>query len=450
MKFKILCLFVLLNSFIGSIEAKTKEHVKSTDAVLISKQPMIPYGEVSSVNMITTAVTIENGDVWVWGYRGGAEQGNGRKKVNKKDKPARVEYFAKYGIKIDHVAGGAYHIIALDDKGDVWGWGQNWAFHADGGVCQDKGYVDTPCRIIEGKQVIQIGAGEYTGIALTKSGEVYVWGKNTYGEGATGDRDSPVPLHQIPQQYFNGRKVVLIGTAYQGGYAINDVGEVFGWGDDQEDSFGIPQSSRHVYQVRPVQLGITTSGQRIDYICGGEGYTEYLTDDGNVYGMGRVAALGKGGDVLNGSAKTAQPVLILNNVKTLYCRWRGSTALTHDGKLYTWGNAKSGEVENVEDIVVEGDESDPNDGNNGEKDILGSKPIRRNFNGNVITKLDGGKHHLIYWTDESKGYGVGYGHLIKFNPNNSNNEIWPGRELIWVADAMREVYGSDYKIGRGK
>lgn len=445
MKNKIFFCFIIFNFFLGTVSA-------ATDTEMYSKSPAFPYGHVGGVNMIDTNVTIENGDVWIWAYRGSGQQGNGKMVVANTRKPARVETFPKLGLQIVQAAAGAYHIIVLDNKGDVWGWGQNGYWEAGGGVC-NQGYVLTPCRILTGKNVVQIGAGEYISIALTEEGEVYTWGHGDYGALGSNIKKAKVPVQKLN---FNNLKITMIGAAYEGGYAIDEKGNVWGWGDDEHDSFGITHPKQHEYRWLPIQLPIKISGSKIDYICGGDAFTEYLTSTGDVYGMGLISKIGQGyrddsgrdeaidehnkeygGEELIAlqeddktpldpkATRSAQPLYIMSGVKTLYCRYNGTIALTHDGKIYTWGSTGG----------------DPNH-------MYGAKPYLRQTNG-TITKIDGGKHHIMYWNDEGKVYGVGYGAAHKFDLGSVTSVDWPGKEIKFATDAMKAVYGQDYVPGQG-
>ena len=399
---------------IFSVFATGKEKV--TDFELGVTLSMAPYGGVGGVNMIDTSITIENGDIWIWGFRNAGISGLGHNAHNETYPPQRVQKFLDEKISITQAVGGAYHILALDDKGDVWGWGQNGYLEAGAYVCR-AAYINTPCRILKGQSVIQIGAGEYVSMALTKSGEVYTWGHSIYGQTGNGTKRAGNGIQKIPQEYFNNQPVVLIGAAYEGGYAVNASGQVFGWGDDQHNSFGYENSNEHEYRARPVPLNIQVDGSKIDYICGGEGFTEYLLDNGEVWGMGLNSQLGRG------SGKTAKPVKIMSNVKTLYCRYAGSIAITFDNDIYTWG---------TEDY-----------------EMGGTSPIQRNHHKN-ITKVDGGKHHIIYWTDKGDVYGVGYGAAHKLNKTNSDNVQWPGNKMDFVIDEMKKAYGKDFIPGQGQ
>ncbi|WP_392560899.1 hypothetical protein RHO12_06750 [Orbus sturtevantii] len=411
--------FLLINLFITGAYART-------DATLLSTKTASAGGSSSRTNTVNSGAIIENGDVWVWGYRDGGISGN-QYFLLEWDKPERVSYFVSQGKKIIQIAGGVQHFIALDMNGDVWGWGHNGYNQADGGQCGSKATTNSPCQVLQGKDVIQIHAGEYVSYALTKNGEVYTWGHSSHGEVGNGTLKATNNVYQIPQNYFNNKKVVLIGAAYEGGYAINKDGEIFGWGDEQANSFGYDTTP--VYQrsvLTPKKLNISIDGKNITYICGGEGFTEYLTENGDVYGIGELSRIGQGVSP-SSHERTATPVKIMSDVQDLYCRYAGSTAVRNNDSthIYTWGS----------------------NGSNDPYFIYGSTPQKRIINGKLV-RLDGGKDNLYYLNDNGEYYGVGYGGGNKFAHHSNTNIDWPGKRIDFLDDAVKEVYGQDYIIGQ--
>lgn len=416
MKKKII-LLMLVNLLITPAIAKT-------DAVLVNTKTILS-GKVGETNSVDTGITIENGDIWIWGFRGSGQQGNGQTGVSVVSKPARVETFVKKGLKIIQSAAGIYHIIALDDKGDVWGWGQNGYSEAGGKVCTS-GYINEPCQILKGKKIIQIGAGEYMSYALSKDGDMYAWGHSPYGQVPTGAVSASIGVYQIPRSDFNNKPIVMMGAAYENGYAVNSDGEIYGWGDEENNAFGYDNKQTHIYVLKPKLLNFGTYGKDIDFICGGNAFTEILTSDGTVYGLGTLSMLGQDYKYNDANSKTTDtPVKILSDVRSLYCRFAGSLAFTVDKDLYTWGSNLSNDPYN----------------------IYGQIPTKRNYHKN-ITKIDGAKESLYYWTDQGVGYGIGYGAGFKFSQSSAANVDWPGKELTFVIDAMKEVYGKDYIVGQ--
>ncbi|MWP48321.1 MULTISPECIES: hypothetical protein [unclassified Gilliamella] len=396
-----------------------------SDAVLFSIKSGLQIPTAS--NSAYTGITIENGDLWIWGYRDLGLQGNGVYTVSSSAPPARVKSFVEKGLSITQVATGIAHIIALDDQGNVWGWGQNGYQEAAGG--KYKGYPTSPVLVLENKDVIMINAGEYTSYALTRSGEVYSWGYNLYGQAGQGTKRSIVGVNRIAQKYFNNRPVVLIGAAYESGYAINDNGEVFAWGDEESNAFGFENISAHVFDFQPKQItNLPVDGKNIAQITGGNRFTTFVTSSADVYSMGAANHIGIGCDSHNDARcerGIKDPQLITGNVGMLYCRYAGCIATTKSNKISVWG-VTAGAFNHI---------------------IYEATPTIKSHIGN-LTKVDGGKESLLYWNDEGKVFGVGFPGTNKFRSGTGPVD-WPGVELKFVTDEMKKVYGEDYIPGQG-
>ena len=74
------------------------------------------------------------------------------------------------------MAAGAYHGLAVDRDGGVWGWGANIAGQLGLGT-QDDTPHPTPARIPDLGGIRAVAAGEYHSLALTGDGTVLGWGQ---------------------------------------------------------------------------------------------------------------------------------------------------------------------------------------------------------------------------------------------------------------------------------
>jgi regulator of chromosome condensation len=88
--------------------------------------------------------------------------------------------------KIVHIACGDYHGFAIAEDGHVWSWGVN--NYCETGVPENAGADDasilTP-RVVHslgGKNVTSIAGGTHHNIAITKDGQVLVWGRCDGGQ----------------------------------------------------------------------------------------------------------------------------------------------------------------------------------------------------------------------------------------------------------------------------
>lgn len=361
---------------------------------MIKKKPALFRG-----SLITTGATIsDNGEVLVWGFRGSGQQGNGKLSVSSNSNPAKVE-----GLNnIVQLTGGAYHLIALDANGDLWGWGQSG--YGETGCKPNTGiYVTIPCKVLN--NIVQATAGEYFTIALSNDGKVYAFGHNLYGQlgdGSSKNSQTPVLVN------LNGEKARLIGGAYEGAFAVTENNRVYAWGDNEASGLGFKGTNYGVQKIIRTPTHITNLDQyasKIVYIAGGNGWGEALLDDGRVIGWGVQASLGQG--TIKTSLSSADPIVILDNVKSLFARYAGSIALTNDGAIYTWGQTEGSAF----------------------KTIYGESVTKRIEN-KAIVEIGGGKEHIFYKTESGDLYGVGYNDLYKLNLNKLGGVAdWEGERV---------------------
>lgn len=357
------------------------------------------YPDMAQGGLLTTGSAIKEGNVWVWGFRGSSQQGNGTMVVSSNKAPAKVNSLTN----IIGLTGGAYHLIALDNDGNVYGWGQS-GYGETGCKPTQSIYVSTPCNVI--KNIVQIGAGEYFSVALDVDGKVWTWGHNLYGQlGNGGNKNSQTPIAVD----LNGEKARLIGGAYEGAFAVTEEGHVWAWGDNEASGLGFQGSIYGVQKIIRTPTRVPKLDQyadRMTYIAGGNGWGEALLDDGTVIGWGLHAALGQGTTKTNISSP--EPVVVMKNVAQLYARYVGSIALTEDGKIYTWGQT----------------------GGSAFPMIYGASPTLRTPHANdPVVSVGGGKEHVFYQTESGAMYGVGYNDLYKIDQTKCCAPIinWPGK-----------------------
>ncbi len=97
--------------------------------------------------------------------------------------PSESELLELYsnGTQVVQVAAGGRHTLVLKDDGTVWAWGDNSFGQLGNGTNVSS---TTPVEVIglRGIFIEQIQAGENHSLALDDIGNVYSWGDNTYGQ----------------------------------------------------------------------------------------------------------------------------------------------------------------------------------------------------------------------------------------------------------------------------
>ncbi|XP_047528623.1 probable E3 ubiquitin-protein ligase HERC4 isoform X1 [Vanessa atalanta] len=204
----------------------------------------------------------------------------GRQIENNKDKPPDIEIILKSST-ISAIACGSQHSMALDEWGQVFSWGSDnfGQLGSNLGVyTQDQPKI---IKFLATKNVIQIACGFYHSIALTNNGELYAWGANTYGQCGLGTKSNK---ETTPQQISSlvGIPIAMIACGGNHTFALSKSGAVFGWGKNMYGQLGLQDRENRCY---PTHLK-TLRYVKVCHISCGEEFTTFLTLDGGVFSCG--------------------------------------------------------------------------------------------------------------------------------------------------------------------
>jgi len=198
---------------------------------------------------------------------------------------------------IEQVVVGASHNLALDDQGLVWAWGDN-----SYGQLGDGGSVDQArpilVRLQDGhylKDIQQVAVGQDFSLALTRTGLVYVWGANDYGELGLGHQVS----QNLPVMISDSGRITQIAAGSFHALALSEEGKIYSWGRNQYGQLG---HGTLVDSLTPLPIA-GLSGIRA--IAAGRNHSVALDESGGVYCWGRNAA-GQLGN--NSTTDSAVPV----------------------------------------------------------------------------------------------------------------------------------------------
>lgn len=95
------------------------------------------------------------------------------------------------------VSAGSYHSLALDSTGHLWAWGYNDDGQLGDGTTTRHRASRAAVEITPDRTYIAVSAGVYYSLALDRSGHLWAWGDNVYGQlgdGTTTDRHTPVAV----------------------------------------------------------------------------------------------------------------------------------------------------------------------------------------------------------------------------------------------------------------
>jgi alpha-tubulin suppressor-like RCC1 family protein len=285
--------------------------------------------------------------VWTWGsgFRGQLGHGllHGRKKSA--NRPRRVQF--PEGHSICAVASGGFHCVALTDSGELFSWGDNahgqLGYREVGVDCQPiPRYLALRRATGQQIQVKELACGQHHTAALSKDGELWLWGCGKNGQLGNGDR----PIRQaaprpIPRSSFKNREPVRhVACGDKHTCAVDTAGQLYTWGCGAQGQLGhgnlddvlSPAAVRSGYlnkrEPRRPEDGpppVDPSGQirtpyRVLSISCGASLTAAIINDGVLlmWGLGHVFQLREDGQWLTSPATEAtlncmhSPVQLLN------------------------------------------------------------------------------------------------------------------------------------------
>ncbi|MCL2525924.1 MAG: cadherin-like beta sandwich domain-containing protein [Coriobacteriia bacterium] len=229
-------------------------------------------------------------------------------------------------------AGGSFS-LAIDNEGKLWAWGQNVDGQLGDGTKVDK---SLPTPIAEGITWKAVAAGSTHSVGIDTEGRLYTWGEDNWGSlgnGSKGGKSVSVPT-QISQAH-NWTKVT---AGYKFGHAINDAGELWGWGNNYGAGIvGIGNASDDVYVP-------TRIGNRSDWldVSDGNEFTVGLTADGKLYAWGK-GGKGQTGPILTDKIAPAQ-IGSDTDWTAISAAGDSALALNSRGELYAWGSNHKGQL----------------------------------------------------------------------------------------------------------
>ncbi len=248
--------------------------------------------------------------------------------------------------RFTQLSSGYSHALGLAADGTVWAWGDNQYGQLGDGTTADSA-VPVQVQLPAGIVVTEIAAGSMFSLALTDSGAVYGWGRNSgrqLADGTTTDR--PVP---DLASALSGVQVASLyagyGTSTGAGssvFAITADGLLYGWGSNG-GKLGIGTTTS---VANPTLVSSLPTGVSARDVVNGAGYSVVLGSDGWLYtsGNGSSGSLGQGAvttvsSFAPGSAGGIPAGVTFTSVVT----GRLTTyALGSDGIVYGWGSGFSG------------------------------------------------------------------------------------------------------------
>jgi alpha-tubulin suppressor-like RCC1 family protein len=244
--------------------------------------------------------------------------------------PTKVRELSDKGIVSLH--NGLYHVIAVNDKHEVYVWGSNSLGQLGIGKTQSNFHTPELNHYLIGKSIAQICCGDWHSLALTHFGDVYAWGDNKFGQiGIESEREcesKPVKLNS-----FSGQKIISISCGSMHSMALSENRNVFSWGYNKYGQLGIGSIDN---SYRPKMIHLNNSS--IIKISCGQKQSFLLSSDGYIYVFGK--------SYLKGTKKNQKIPIKFNNPNKFidivsHISYSLSVAITSDEICYEFGKIDS-------------------------------------------------------------------------------------------------------------
>uniref|UniRef100_A0A8C2JD51 HECT and RLD domain containing E3 ubiquitin protein ligase 3 n=1 Tax=Cyprinus carpio TaxID=7962 RepID=A0A8C2JD51_CYPCA len=183
--------------------------------------------------------------------------------------------------KIAGVSCGQAHSLAVNEQGQVFAWGAGEGGQLGLGAAEEVVRVPRLIKKLCEHRISQVMCGNQHCIALSKDGQLFVWGENSSGQLGLG-KGEPSTLSPQPLKSLCGIPLAQISTGGDHSFALSLSGAVFGWGKNSAGQLGLNDE-----QDRAVPCHIKfLRSQKVVYISCGEEHTAALTKEGGLFTFG--------------------------------------------------------------------------------------------------------------------------------------------------------------------
>ncbi|KAL7693301.1 putative regulator of chromosome condensation 1/beta-lactamase-inhibitor protein II [Plasmopara halstedii] len=196
----------------------------------------------------------------------------------------------------------------------------------------------------DGERVKKIVCSTALTFLLTESGKLFTLGANSYGQCGIGEEGISVPLPTHVN--IDGDEVIDIAAGYQHGLAVTRNGTVFCWGKGERGQLGFGTGNADA----PQEL-IALRGKKITKVSAGFNHSCAVSEDGELYLWGKLLNP-KGKIESNGDQITPRLVRTSEAVNLLQSSQFHSTFITADDKIWLVGRTPAGRQKKNESAYV--------------------------------------------------------------------------------------------------
>ena len=218
-----------------------------------------------SVGNYHTVVLKKNGTLWAWGMNSSGQLGKGNNYIV--DNHIENYNPVQVGTDTDWITVFAVgsHTVAIKSNGTLWAWGSNnYGQLGKGNADPDGGgssYPDnySPKQIGVATDWASVSGGLYHTIAHKKNGTLWAWGRNNYGQLGKGNANdgSSYPENYSPERLGEAADLVGVSGGLYHSTALRRSGILWTWGYNNYGQLGndtIPTTGLYNYSPKPIAV----------------------------------------------------------------------------------------------------------------------------------------------------------------------------------------------------
>lgn len=304
-----------------------------------------PIRDIFSIhfNQNNSMAISQNGRVYTWGANSKGQLGIG----NNNTDPARASDPGNRQPPteipgINDAVMGAYgfnHALVLKSDGTVVAFGQNNVGQLGNGEnnLNRNSFSSNPVNVVQLRNVIQVIAGSEHSAALTENGEVYIWGRNQYGNLGNGIISPANTVQSVPVKVEGLSKIKQIANGRDHILALTSDGKIYSWGLNASGQLGIGGNGNPPPTPIPTQI---LNIQDVASIWAGGTQSFAILKNGEVKGWGangNMASLALGESNTQKVYEPNKAVVGIDNVVHFGCGATHNFALLGSGEIYGWG-----------------------------------------------------------------------------------------------------------------
>ena len=171
----------------------------------------------------------DTGHLYSWGYNDHGQADAGQGGDANILRPIEITDYMQLsdGVEIEAIGAASNASMVLLSDNTSWVWGQNVDGNLGTGGSREQQPLTRVTWLADGDDIVQFATGYYSAIALTESGRVYVWGRNSDGQLGLGHKRNVYTPAELTALRGQANRIYATGNSL---FAVDDSGPSYSWG----------------------------------------------------------------------------------------------------------------------------------------------------------------------------------------------------------------------------